>query len=176
MEYEIGQSIVHPAHGPGEVVKVERMELVDGFRRYYVIRFANKELTVHIPFKRIEDLGLRTIMSVDKAKQVLATLQSLPHELPSDYKKRQKQLEELVFSGYPLKIAQAVRELTWRRQDKKQLSMEDRRLLEQGRELLIEEMSLALHTDAKRTEQVIDEALAVALENDNAFVEEAVAA
>jgi CarD family transcriptional regulator len=162
MDYTIGQTIIHPAHGPGEIVGIEHHEFVEGFKRYYVIRFADKQLTVRVPFRRIENVGLREVMSSARLQQVMATLRGLPNQLPKDFKARRKKLEALIFSGAPIKVAEAVRELTWRRVDKS-LNIEDKRLLEHGRELLIQEMALVTNDDPLQIQTEIDEALATAV-------------
>ncbi|MCB0062161.1 MAG: hypothetical protein KDE19_08605, partial [Caldilineaceae bacterium] len=118
-----------------------------------------KQLTVRVPFKRANIVGLRSVMTKEKVKQVLATLRKEPQLLPKDHKKRQKQLEGLIFSGYPIKIAEAVRELTWRRRSKKTIGLEDQRLLDHGRQLLVQEMALAMKNEDNEAEQVIDTAL-----------------
>ena len=159
MEYAIGQTIVHPAHGAGEIINVEKIKLNDGPQEYYVLRFADKQLTVRVPFKRVDIVGLRKIMNTDNVKQVLTTLRGEPQLLPQDHKKRQKLLEEQVFSGFPEKIAEAVRELTWRRRNKKHLALEDQRLLDHGRQLLIQEVALAMKNEDHEAAQVIDTAL-----------------
>lgn len=162
MDYTIGQTIIHPTHGPGKIVGIEHQEFVEGFNRYYVIRFAGKQLTIRVPFRRVEDLGLREVMSNARLTQVMATLRQLPNQLPKDFKVRRKQLETLIFSGVPVNVAEAVRELTWRRVDKT-LNVEDKRLLEHGRELLIQEMALVTDDDPLQIQTEIDEALATAV-------------
>lgn len=160
MEYDIGQTLVHPAHGAGEVVDVEKIKIDDQPQQYYVLRFAGKQLTVRVPFKRAAIVGLRMIMTQDKVTQVLSTLREEPQLLPQDHKKRQKFLEELIYSGFPVKIAEAVRELTWRRREKKHLGIEDQRLLDHGRHMLIQEVGLAMHHAETEAIQIIDSALA----------------
>jgi CarD family transcriptional regulator len=159
MEYAIGQMLVHPAHGAGKIIKVEKIKFDDRPQEYYVLRFAGKQLTVRVPFQRADVVGLRKIMTKEKVKQVLSTLRAEPQPLPQDHKKRQKLLEGLVYSGYPTKVAEAVRELTWRRRDKKHLGIEDQRLLDHGRELLIQEVGLALDHEEIETVQIIESAL-----------------
>ncbi|MEZ4682460.1 MAG: CarD family transcriptional regulator [Caldilineaceae bacterium] len=159
MEYAIGQTLVHPAHGVGKIINVEKIRLDESPQEYYVLRFADKQLTVRVPFKRADIVGLRQIMTKEKVKQVLSTLRAEPQVLPKDHKKRQKLLETLVYSGYPIKVAEAVRELTWRRRTKKHLGIEDQRLLDHGRGLLVQELGLAMKHDDGETLEVIDQAL-----------------
>lgn len=168
MEYAIGQNIIHPAHGPGEVVGFERQEVKGDEQRYCVIRFVDKRLTIRIPLLRCEEVGLRTTMSHEKIRQVMATLRELPQQLPKDFKQRHKQIESLVYSGVPVKIAEAVRELTWRRSHNKYLGLADQRLLREGKELLVQEMALVTEQDTSEIETDIEAALAVAIETKEA--------
>ncbi|GIV78300.1 MAG: hypothetical protein KatS3mg050_2694 [Litorilinea sp.] len=158
MQFAVGQNIVHPSHGAGTVIDVQNQELVEGFRRYYVIRFDGKRLTVHVPFRRTDEVGLRKVMSRSKCQDVLDTLRKLPKPLPSNFKERRKLIENLIHSGQPTKIAEAVRELNWRGEEKR-LNTADSDLLAQGREMLIQEMALATGADPAEIQQRIDRAL-----------------
>ncbi len=35
MEFSVGDTVVHPGHGCGQIVGPERLDLVEGFERYY---------------------------------------------------------------------------------------------------------------------------------------------
>ncbi len=172
MEYAIGQNVIHPAHGPGEVIDIELQELTEGDQRYYVLHFADKRLTVRVPLPRCAEVGLRGIMSRDKSFQVMATLRQLPQRLPADFKQRHKQIESLIYSGAPVKVAEAVRELSWRRVHNKYLGIADQRLLREGKELLIQELALATEQETSQIETDVDAALAVSIEAKEAHVEE----
>jgi CarD family transcriptional regulator len=170
MDYTVGQHIVHAAHGPGTIVGIEHKELVKGYSRYYVIHFAEKQLTVRMPFRHAKNVGLREPMTDAKINQVMETLGQLPRQLPKDFKVRRKQLEEQIFSGAPVKVAEAVRELTWRSADKS-LNIEDKRLLEQARELLIQEIALATEEEPVYVQEAVDKALANSVEAKTALTE-----
>lgn len=162
MEFDVGQHIVHPAHGAGTVVGVQEQELVEGYQRYYVVRFADKRLTVRVPQKRISDLGLRTVMATSKCKEVFGVLRETPKQLPNNFKERRRAVEKLIHSGKPLKVAEALRELSWRR-EQKPLNKADSELLVQASGMLIQEMSLATGEDVtdvqKQISEVIDESM-----------------
>jgi RNA polymerase-interacting CarD/CdnL/TRCF family regulator len=44
MEFSVGEKVIHPRHGCGQIVGPERLDLVEAFERYYVIKFAEKGL------------------------------------------------------------------------------------------------------------------------------------
>ncbi|MEZ4712847.1 MAG: CarD family transcriptional regulator [Caldilineaceae bacterium] len=160
MDFAIGQHIIHPSHGPGEIIDIEEQTLIKkkGVQEYYVIRFANKRLVVRVPKKDASERGLREVMSPAKSKQVFSALRGAPQDLPQDFKERRKQIEEMIFSGAPIRIAEAVRELTWRGHEKN-LNISDQKLLEQGREMLIDELCLATDAEPATVNDTINEAL-----------------
>lgn len=158
MEFSVGQHIVHPAHGAGTIVGVQEQELVEGYQRYYVIRFADKRLTVRVPQRRTTELGLRRVMGSAKCEEVFAVLSSLPKQLPSNFKERRKTVENLIHSGKPLMVAEALRELSWRR-ELKPLNKADSELLTQANGMLVEEMTLATGEEKSDVEKQISKAL-----------------
>lgn len=163
MEFSVGQTLIHPYHGAGEVVDVEDKELVEGFEHYYVIRFEGKELTTRIPIRNADDFGLRSVMSDDKFDRAMETLRTMPEELPSHFKSRRAKVEDMIRSAQPVKIAKAVRDLTWRKKDE-HLTKADRRLLMEGKDLLVDEMALVSDSDPETIRVQIEEALANAVE------------
>ena len=157
-QFSIGQSIMHPVHGAGRIVSVEQIELVEGFKRYYEIEFLAKRLTLHIPIQKVDDLGLREVMTPSKVEKVFQTLHTKPQALSDDYKERRKQIEYLLESGRPLKIAEAVRDLTGRRHSDG-LSAGDNQLLSRGKDMLIAEITTVMGSSALEARQEIDRAL-----------------
>lgn len=68
MGYAVGQNIIHPAHGAGEVVGIENQELVEGYKKYYVVNFEEK---------RINEIGfnsslLRELRAINFVKRLIA--------------------------------------------------------------------------------------------------------
>lgn len=159
MEFSVGQTLIHPYHGAGEVLDIENKELVEGFENYYVIHFEGNELTTRIPVRNAEEFGLRGVMSDDKLEQAMEILRQEPEELPTHFKSRRAQVEDMIRSGQPINIAEAVRDLTWRKKDE-HLTKADRRLLMEGKDLLVDEMSLVADADPEEVRIQMEEALA----------------
>lgn len=158
MEFSVGEHIVHPAHGAGTIVGVQNQELVSGFQRYYEIRFADKRLTVRVPSRSIDELGLRSVMGSKKCEEVLSVLRSTPQALPNNFKERRRVVETLIHSGRPVKVAEALRELRWRR-ELKPLNKADSDLFSQASSMLVQEMALATGEEQVEVEQHISAAL-----------------
>ena len=173
MEFSVGQHIVHPAHGAGTIVGVQEQELVEGYQRYYVIRFADKRLTVRVPLRRTTELGLRRVMASTKCQEVFGVLRSLPAQLPNNFKERRQAVEKLIHSGKPLKVAEALRELSWRR-EMKPLNKADSELLTQASGMLVQEMTLATGEERGAVEKQISEALGESIRAKHVAVEQQV--
>lgn len=158
MEFSIGDQVAHPKHGAGQITDIEQLELVDGFKRYYVIEVGDKGLTLRIPIRKSEELGVRPVISSSRLDRVLETLRSAPQRLPASYQIRQTRLQAKLKTGRPLKIAELVRDLTWRKRQAK-LSITDMRLLKRGRELLALEIALVTNRELFEAHNIIDTAL-----------------
>lgn len=162
LQLPVGQTVVHPNHGIGKITNVTKMDLLEEFKRYYVIDFFTHDLTSRIPVKKADELRLRKTMSEDKVSQVFNTLRALPQGLPDHFKQRRSQIEALLYSGRPVKIAKAVRELTWRK-NKGKLSTTDHQLLTKGRKMLIEEITLVTDSKESETRRKVRKALKISI-------------
>jgi CarD family transcriptional regulator len=158
MEFHIGDKIVHPTHGPGQITALERKEFMDGSKRYFVIEIPGQGLTVYIPRKKMQEIGIRPAIRQTQVATVFGTLQSKPHPLPADYRVRQEKIEELLRTGRVIPIAKAVRDLTWQR-ERDHLTQKDSDCLRRGRDLLAAEIALASDSQIADVHTRMDAAL-----------------
>ena len=177
MQFSVGQKVIHPRYGVGRIINVEHQELVEGFKHYYVIKIPDKRLTVRVPMRKTDELGVRPVMSRAKLARVLDTLRSMPRQLPEDSKERQTRIREKLRTGRPIQIAKAVRDLTWHKR-LAHFTKPDSDLLSRGRELLAAEIALVTDSEVADVNKTIDAALAVAMasESDKEEPEQEVAA
>ncbi|MBN1658428.1 MAG: hypothetical protein JXA93_08515 [Anaerolineae bacterium] len=162
MHFSVGDKVVHPSYGPGEIVGVERKALSDEAKRYYVIEIPACELTVYVPWRTAGDVGVRPAMSGDKRSRMIDTLRTRPELLPDDYRERQEQVWAKLRTGRVLLIAQVVRDLTWHRM-REHLTKKDNEYLEKARARLAGEMALVSGVDPDDAEQTIDAVLSEGL-------------
>lgn len=167
MKLAVGDSVVYPKHGVGQITAIEHQELVAGFEDYYVIEMPHKRLTLRIPMGKMDELGVRPVMRPTKLAGVLDTLRSVPTPLPSDNKKRQGQLRQKLGRGYPLQIAEAIRDLTWHK-ELEHLTKADSELLAWGQELLTAELAVVTNTEMTEARNTINAALFAAIEGQTA--------
>jgi CarD family transcriptional regulator len=162
MGFSVGDKVMHPNFGAGQITGEKHRELVDGFKHYYVIKMVGTGATAYVPIRRMDELGVRLVMSSGKLIQVLGTLQSVPSTLSNDYRERQEAVQEKLGTGLPVLVAEAVRDLTWHRK-RRHLTQRDEALLKRGRERLAAEMALATDADVVEVHEMIDGTLRTAL-------------
>ena len=161
MEFAVGDKVVHPHHGPGQVTGLEHREFLDGKKRYYVIEIPAMELTVRVPRRKVDHVGVRPAMSRAKVARVLETLRSEPDLLPKDHKERQESVWEKIRTSRPIPTAEAVRDLAWRSHSA-HLTKKDAELLKRGQDFLAAEMALVSDSEVSEATARIESALAVA--------------
>ena len=155
MQFSVGDKVVHPRHGPGRIVSMERRELLDGAKRYYVIEIPGQGLTVHMPVRRTKEMGVRLAISESKLPRGLGTLRARPRSLPEDYRERQEQICAELKTRQVLKLARVVRDLTWHR-ERSHLTRKDHDLLREGWDLLAAEMALVSGDDVSVASKLIE--------------------
>jgi CarD family transcriptional regulator len=155
MGFSVGDKVMHPKFGAGQITGEEHRELVDGFKHYYVIKVVEARATAYVPIRKMDELGVRLVMSSGLLNQVLATLQSVPSTLSNDYKERQEGIQVKLGTGLPVPMAETVRDLTWHRK-RRYLTQKDEVLLKRGREQLANEMALATESDVLDAHKSID--------------------
>lgn len=161
--FEVGDKVVHPAHGAGVVAGIEEKELIDEFSQYYIIQLAATEMKLMIPVKTADEIGLRPVARPDRVKVIYETLRAEPRDLINDFKKRQSILIAQLKSGDILDVAEVVRDLFWRNEESP-LSPTESRQLEGAQEQLAGELSLAESVDVEESLTRIQETLQDSLE------------
>jgi CarD family transcriptional regulator len=154
--FSVGAKVVHPRYGPGQVTGVEHRELVQGFEHYYVIKLLMNGATLYIPMRKVEELGVRPVMSRAKLNRVFATLHDAPCRLSKDFRERQEQARAKLATARPIKLAEVVRDLTNRRRQS-YLTKVDKDLLSQGRELLAAEIAVVTESKVLEAHAIISD-------------------
>ncbi|MGD9048574.1 MAG: CarD family transcriptional regulator [Anaerolineae bacterium] len=162
MQFAVGDKVVHPHHGPGQITGIEHKEFMHGKEHYYVIDIPAQGLTLHIPKHRVGEIGVRPAMPQAQFQQVLDILRSRPDELPQDHKERQEQILEKLQTGKPSDLAEAVRDLAWY-QKMSHLTKRDTDYMDRGRKLLAAEMALVADVEIADTNETIEATLNEAL-------------
>ena len=68
--YEIGDHVVYPHHGAGQVVKKEEKTILGETREYLTIKILHNDMTVMVPSCNAGKAGLRRVIDEDTVKKV----------------------------------------------------------------------------------------------------------
>jgi CarD family transcriptional regulator len=159
MQFAIGDKVVHRLHGPGRVADIERREILNGSRRYYVVEIPSQGLILHIPLDRPDDRNMRPAMSRASITRALSVLSGKPHQLPADYRARQDRISTQLKTGRVIHLVRVVRDLTWHRECA-HLTKTDSDHLKQGLSLLAAEMALVSGGEPAEASRRIESAMA----------------
>jgi len=141
--FTVGDKAVHPSHGVGEVSAVEERDFGGRRTTCYVLKILDSGLKVMVPTEAVARVGLRPVMKKREAQKILDILKA--PEVAVDlqpWNRRFRAYTEMLKSGLPSEIAKVLRDM-YRLKFDKDLSFGERRLLDQARSLLIQELALA---------------------------------
>lgn len=150
---------VHPSHGVGEVMAIEKRDLGGRETSFYVLKIIDTGLKVMIPTDAVARVGLRPVMKKREAQKILDILRS--PEVAVDlqpWNRRFRAYTEMLKSGLPTEIAKVLRDM-YRLKFDKDLSFGERRLLDQARSLLVQELALAKKVNRESIEGEIQQIL-----------------
>jgi CarD family transcriptional regulator len=150
MLYGVGAKVVHPAHGPGEIIAITEKHFQGRVGVYYVVDLVAKRMQVMVPVDRTEELGLRPISKGKRLAKMWATLGSTPRILPNAFRERKAIIEAELASGGLLTLAGIVRDLSARRGTERRLSYTDRGFLDKAETQVSREVSVALDIEESK--------------------------
>ena len=158
IDFEIGDNVVYPHHGAGQVIKKEKKEILGEVRQYLTIKILHNDMTVMVPCENAGKAGLRRVIDEDTVKKVLAVLSDDVSEMPKNWNRRFKHNRDKIKTGDIYELAEVVRNLAVREQDKG-LSTGEKQMYTRAKKILASEMRYALDKDEEQTEAYLDDIL-----------------
>lgn len=153
--YNVGDHVVYPMHGAGVIVAIEEREVLGEKQKYYIMALPIGDMKVMIPMKSVNELGLRQVSDEEDVKRVYQILQGEQSSMSTNWNRRYRANMEKIKSGDIFEVAEVVRNLTIR-ENEKGLSTGERKMLDNARQILMSELVIA----EESTEEEIGEAIA----------------
>ena len=92
----IGDKVVYPMHGAGEITGVEENEVGGVVSSYYIFRLPMGSLKLMLPVDKVDEVGLRELISPAQVEQVVEILKAETEQIQGSWNKRfQTNLERL---------------------------------------------------------------------------------
>lgn len=159
MSFKVGDTVVYPHHGAAVIESMEIRQVKGEDREYLVLRIAQGDLTVRVPADNVDLVGVRDVVNAEGLDKVFSVLRQPYTEEPTNWSRRYKANLEKLASGDVIKVAEVVRDL-FRREQERGLSAGEKRMLAKARQILVSELALSEKTDEDRAEAILDEVLA----------------
>lgn len=153
-KFNIDQKIVYPSQGVGLITEIFTKNFRGTDMQYYKIYIEASDMIVMVPVEKAEDLGIRAIVDAAEAEKALNSLADDFEPITSDWKLRYQMNLDLLKKGTIADIAAIVRCL-YNRSKVKELPILERKLYDQAKKLLEDEISIAMGISAKEVESMI---------------------
>src|ERR1044072_4762617 len=158
IDFSVGDNVGYTHHGAGQVIKKEEKEILGETRQYLTIKILHNDMTVMVPCENAGKAGLRRVIDEDTVKKVLAVLSDEVSEMPKNWNRRFKPNRDKIETGDMYELAEVVRNLAVREQDKG-LSTGEKQMYTRAKKILASEMMYALEKTEDEAEAYLDEIL-----------------
>ena len=155
IDFEIGDNVVYPHHGAGKVLKKESKEIFGEKQEYLTIKILHNDMTVMVPCCNAGKAGLRRVIDEETVKKVLDVLRDDVSEMPKNWNRRFKHNRDKIKTGDIYELAEVVRNLAIREQEKG-LSTGEKQMFTRAKKILASELMYALEMEEDEAEEHLD--------------------
>ena len=154
-QFEIGNRVVYPAHGVGEITGEEEQSVAGQKVKLLVISFSKERMILRVPAHRAKTT-LRHLSSKEQVKEAMVILNSRAKAARGMWSRRAQEYELKINSGNIVAIAEVVRDLNRNVDEQHDRSYSERMIYEAALERLASEISAVEGIDtAKATDKII---------------------
>jgi len=159
MSFQVGDTVVYPHHGAATVQEIKTRAIKGVEKLYLKLQVSHGDLTIEVPAENCDLVGVRDVVGEEGLEKVFNVLRAEISEEPTNWSRRYKANLEKFQSGDVIKVAEVVRDL-WRREQDRGLSTGEKRMLAKARQVLVSELALAEKKEEVEAEALLDEVLA----------------
>ncbi len=152
--FTVNQKIVYPSQGVGKITDVFKKEFKGEEVYYYKIYLEVSDMYVMVPVEKAAGLGIRAIVSAAEAKKAIQLIGEDFEPATSDWKLRYQMNLDLLKKGTINDIASIVRCL-YHRSKVKELPILERKLYDNAKKLLEDEIAEAMGISTKEVEVML---------------------
>lgn len=157
--FEKGDTVVYPHHGAGRILEVVEKDFNGAIRCYYSIQILHSDMTILVPVDGVDKAGIRPVISAPEVEEVLGVLRDDPTRMPINWNRRVKHNREKISTGDVYEVADVVRNLALRDQEKG-LSMGEKQMFGKVKHILASELMYAKDMCEDEAQSFLDTVLA----------------
>src|SRR3982750_3445470 len=158
-DFSVGDHVVYPAHGVGQVQGIETQEVAGLKLEVYVITFDHEKMTLRVPTAKARTAGLRALAETGVVSKALGTLKGRARVKRTMWSRRAQEYEAKINSGDLVSIAEVVRDLH-RSESQPEQSYSERQLYEAALDRLSREIAVVQHVTETEAVKEIESQLA----------------
>ncbi len=159
MAFEVGQSVVYPAHGVGRITAVEKQTVAGMALEVYVVAFDQDKMILRVPTNRAEASAMRALAGSKLVDDALKTLGGKARIKRTMWSRRAQEYEAKINSGDLISIAEVVRDLH-RGDDQPEQSYSERQLYESALDRMARELAAVENIDKVKAMEKLAKSLA----------------
>jgi len=156
--YVVGTTLVYPHHGAVTITGLTTRDVKGIPTKYMTLRVHSSDLIIQAAIDKAGDLGVRDVIDQAGVDKVYALLQAGGVEEAANWSRRFKDNQSKMISGDVYKVAEVVRDV-WRREQDKGISAGEKSMLSRARQVLVSELALAQNTTTGDADTWLLEAL-----------------
>jgi CarD family transcriptional regulator len=161
-DFQVGDHVVYPAHGVGQVQGIESQEVAGIKLELYVITFDHEKMTLRVPTAKARAAGLRPLAEGDVVSQALTTLKGRARVKRTMWSRRAQEYEAKINSGDLISIAEVVRDLH-RAENQPEQSYSERQLYESALDRMAREVAAIERIDRDAAIGILNKSLVKAV-------------
>ncbi|MDP4594425.1 MAG: CarD family transcriptional regulator, partial [Beijerinckiaceae bacterium] len=156
--FKVGDYIVYPAHGVGQILAVEKQEVAGFTLELFVINFLQDKMTLKVPMPKVLDGAIRKLSDSARVDKALDTLTGRARIKRTMWSRRAQEYEAKINSGDLVTIAEVVRDL-YRSETQPEQSYSERQLYEAALDRMAREIAVVKKLEGNDANSLIEEHL-----------------
>ncbi|MBJ3778397.1 CarD family transcriptional regulator [Acuticoccus mangrovi] len=157
--FKPNEHVVYPAHGVGQIEKIEKTEFAGHELELIVVTFAKDKMTLRVPVGKAKQVGMRKLADADTMKKALDTVAGRARVKRTMWSRRAQEYEAKINSGDLVAISEVVRDL-YRAESQPEQSYSERQLYEAALDRMAREIAAINKTDETAAIKLIESQLA----------------
>jgi len=138
--FKVGESIVYPAHGVGQIMAIEEQAVAGHKLELFVIHFEKDKMHVKVPVAKALSIGMRKLSETSFVERALKVLRGRARVKRTMWSRRAQEYDAKINSGNLIAIAEVVRDL-YRAEDQPEQSYSERQLYEAALDRMAREIA-----------------------------------
>ena len=156
--FNLKDFVVYPTHGVGQVIDIEKREVVGQSLEMYVISYPGEKLVQKVPVDKAKQLNVRKVSKPSKIQSVMKILSQKAKIKRTMWSRRAQEYDQKINSGDINQIAEVVRDLN-RANNQIEQSYSERQLFELAYDRFLREVVAGLKTSEENAIKKVDKVL-----------------